>query len=107
MLRTALALAALLCASAPAFADDQAGAVSQTKGNATGSIEGAKQPLDVGASVFMNEVLATAAAARPRGHALDTTKLTLGEKAQLRIDSFVYSGKRTRTLKLRPWARCA
>jgi hypothetical protein len=99
MLRTALALATLFCASAPALADDQAGAVSQAKGTATGSVEGAKHPLDVGTSVFMNEVLATAAAARLEVTLLDTTKLTLGEKAQLRIDSFVYSGKRTRTLK--------
>jgi hypothetical protein len=99
MFRTALALATLLVASAPAFSEGEAGAVSQTKGSATGSIDGAKHPLDVGTSVFMNEVLATAAAARLEVTLLDTTKLTLGENAELRIDSFVYSGKRTQSLK--------
>jgi hypothetical protein len=100
MLRTALALATLIFAAAPALADDQAGAVSQAKGSATGTLAGERRPLELGASVFMDEVLTTDAAARLEVTLLDTTKLTLGEKAEIRIDSFVYSGKRTQSLKL-------
>ena len=103
MLRTALALIMLLSGALTAgnaSAGDQAGEVSHAKGSATGTIDGAKHPLDLGASIFLDEVLATGAAARLEVTFLDTTKLTLGEKAQVRVDKFVYSGKRTQVLKL-------
>lgn len=103
MLRLTLAFIALFSAALAAdiaSAEDQAGQVSQAKGSATGTIGETKEPLDLGSSVFMNEVLATGDAARLEITFLDATRLTLGEKASLRIDSFVYSGGKTKVLKL-------
>ena len=103
MFRATLAFVALVSgglAAGIASADDQAGEISHAKGSSIGTIGETKQPLDLGSSVFMNEVLATGDAARLEITFLDTTRLTLGEKASVRIDSFVYSGGKTRVLKL-------
>jgi len=87
--------------SQPATAqDDPIGSVSRVQGTASGEKDGATEKLELGTSVFMNEVLATGTAARLEVGFLDTTQLTLGERAKIRIDSFVYSGGQTRILKL-------
>jgi hypothetical protein len=103
MFRVTFAFVALLAgvlAAGIASADDQAGEISHAKGSSTGTIGETKQPLDLGSPVFMNEVLTTGDAARLEITFLDTTRLTLGEKASVRIDGFVYSGGKTRVLKL-------
>jgi hypothetical protein len=103
MMRATLALVVLLSgglAASLASAEEQAGEVSNAKGRSTGTIGETMQPLGPGSSIFMNEVLATGDAARLEVTFLDTSRLRLGEKASLRIDSFVYDGSKTRVLKL-------
>ena len=81
-----LAVATAFCvglASESAVAQsDTVGSVSQLKGTASGEKGGAVEALDVGTSVFMDEVLATGTASRLEVAFLDETKLTLGEKAK-------------------------
>ncbi len=102
MLRTTIiaTLVAACLASGPARAADAAGEVSHRKGEATGTIEGASMPLETGNPVVLNEALATGAAARLEITFLDTTRLTLGERANVTIDKFVYDGSHTRVLRL-------
>lgn len=89
-MRRVLLVLACLASGNWASAAEPAGAISQMKGAATGTVEGAVAELDLGASVVMREVLATAAAARLEVTFLDATRLTLGESATVTIDTFVY-----------------
>jgi hypothetical protein len=103
MVRIIISLTAFFMAfaSQPAAAqNDAVGSVSRIQGTATGQTSEATEKLELGTSVFMEEVLATGAAARLEVGFLDTTTLTLGEKAKVRIDSFVYGGGQTRILKV-------
>ena len=79
---------------------DTVGSVSQLKGTASGEKGGTIETLDLGASVFMNEVLATGTASRLEVAFLDETQLTLGERSKVRVDRFVYGGGHTQMLKV-------
>lgn len=92
MTRTLLLAAAFLLAlaAAPASAQDAIGAVSRVQGAASGAKEGASETLAVGSSVFLNQEVTTGDAARLELKFLDGTQLTLGEKAKMVLDTFVY-----------------
>jgi hypothetical protein len=104
MTRTILVLAIALCGGLTATVaiaqSDSVGSVSQLKGTASGEKGGTIEPLDLGTSVFMDEVLATGTASRLAIAFVDETQLTLGEKAKVRVDRFVYGGGHTQMIKV-------
>lgn len=67
------------------------GKVSRIQGEASGTRGGATQALGLDASVFLNDVVSTGAAARLELTFKDNTRLTLGEKAKLTLDQFVFN----------------
>lgn len=88
-----VALAAALAAGLPAdraSAADAIGAVSRMQGEASGLIGDANQALAEGASVFLNEVVSTGAEARLEVTFVDGTAVTLGERAAMTLDTFVF-----------------
>jgi hypothetical protein len=66
------------------------GAVSRIQGEATGTNGSARRPLGLNSSVFLNDVVSTGDAARLEVTFTDNTRLTLGEKAKLTLDSYVF-----------------
>jgi len=72
-------------------AQEAIGSVSRVQGEARGTRGAATQVLGVNACVFLNEVLSTGAAARLEVTFKDNTRLTLGEKAKLTLDKFVFN----------------
>jgi hypothetical protein len=82
----------LVCcfASGPAAAQDAIGTVSRIQGEANGTRNGATRALDLNASVFRNETVVTAETARLEVTFTDNTRLTLGERAKLTLDSYVF-----------------
>ena len=71
-------------------AQDAIGAVSRIQGEASGTRNGATRPLSLNASIFRNEVVSTGETTRLEVTFTDATRLTLGEKAKLTIDSYVF-----------------
>ena len=92
MLRTVLVLAGVLVALAvqPAAAETAIGSVTRLQGTASFEKDGATGVLGGGSSVFLNEKVSTAEAARLELTFTDGTRLTLGEKAEMTLDRFVY-----------------
>src|SRR6516165_8330580 len=78
-------------AGGQAAAQETLGAVSRIQGEASGTRGGAKRTLSLSASVFLNEVVSTGEAARLEVTFTDNTRLTLGEKAQLTLDRYVFN----------------
>lgn len=66
------------------------GSVSKVQGFAVGLSEGASRTLAAKAPVHQDEVVTTGNGARVEITFEDGTKLTVGEKAKLTIDSYVY-----------------
>jgi hypothetical protein len=94
MLRTLVAafvavLVALGAASCLA-ADEQIGSVSRIQGEAFWRAGNAPAPLSVGAPVFSNQKVLTGEEARLELTFDDGTQLTLGEHAEMTLDTFVY-----------------
>jgi len=87
----AAAAALAMLAVQPASAADPIGSVSRIQGESSAIVDGASAPLDLGASVFLNQEVSTGEAARLELTFSDGTQLTLGEKAKMILDSFVYS----------------
>jgi hypothetical protein len=73
-----------------AAAQEAIGAVSRIQGEADGTRDGASRALGLNASVFLNEVVSTGDRARLEVTFTDNTRLTLGEKAKLRLDRYVF-----------------
>jgi hypothetical protein len=79
------------------FAEDQAaaqasiGTVSRVQGEANGTLGSTTRPLSLDASVSLNEVISTGDAARLEVTFADNTRLTLGEKAKLTLDRYVFN----------------
>jgi len=94
--RLIIIVAALLCG----FASGQSGAqsarpqaigtVSRIQGEAIGVNGSATRPLGLNSSVFLNDVVSTGATARLEVTFTDNTRLTLGEKAKLTLDNYVF-----------------
>src|SRR3974377_291474 len=78
-------------AGGQAAAQETIGAVSRIQGEASGTRGGATRTLSLSASVFLNEVVSTGEAARLEILFTDNTRLTLGEKAQLTFDRYVFN----------------
>ena len=66
------------------------GAVSRIQGEASGTNGSATRPLNLNSSVFLNDVLSTGDAGRLEVTFTDDTRLTLGEKAKLTLDAYVF-----------------
>ena len=88
-LRLAL-LVLLLTAPVPAFAATVIGSVTRVQGDCSGTVEGATRTLAEGDPVHLDEAVATAEGGRLAITFDDGTVLTLGAKATVTIDRFVY-----------------
>jgi hypothetical protein len=99
MFQRLIAIALLLSlAWGEAAAQEAIGAVSRIQGEASGTLAGMAQPIGPNASVFLDEVLSTGAAARLEVTFTDSTRLTLGENAKLTLGTYVFNpaaGRRT------------
>ena len=78
-------------AGGQAAAQEAIGAVSRIQGEASGTRGDATRALGFNASIFLNEVVSTGEAARLEVTFTDSTQVTLGEKAELRLDTFVFN----------------
>jgi hypothetical protein len=78
-------------AGGQAVAQEAIGAVSRIQGEASGTRGGTTRALGLNASVFLNEVVSTGKAARLEVTFTDNTRLTLGEKAELTLDTYVFN----------------
>jgi len=76
--------------SGPAAAQEAIGAVSRIQGEAHGTRGGTTRALGLNASVFLNEIVSTGEAARLEVTFIDDTRLTIGEKAKLTLDTYVF-----------------
>jgi hypothetical protein len=90
---TLIGIAALLVA--PAQAATAIGKVSRVQGEVNGTIEGNTHPLGQDDAVYLDEALATGDNARLEVSLDDQTVLTVGEKATLHLDQFVYQPDRS------------
>jgi hypothetical protein len=75
----------------PAGAASAIGAVSRIQGECTASLNDVLDALSLNSEVFLNQEISTGVGARLELTLSDQTKLTLGERAKLRLDSFVYA----------------
>ena len=72
-------------------AQETIGAVSRIQGETSRTRGGATRALGLNASVLLNEVVSTGEAARLEVTFTDGTQVTLGEKAELTLDTFVFN----------------
>ena len=77
-------------AGGPAAAQEAIGAVSRIQGEANGTRGGATRALGLNAPVFLNEIVSTGDGARLEVTFADDTRVTVGEKAKLTLDTFVF-----------------
>jgi hypothetical protein len=94
MLHRRIVIAAMLVsgfAYGQATAQEAIGAVSRIQGEACGTRGCTTQALSLNTSVFPNEVVSTGAAGRVEIIFTDDTRLTLGEKAKLTLDRYVFN----------------
>jgi hypothetical protein len=73
-----------------AAAQEPIGAVSRIQGEAAGTRGGTSRALGLNASIFRSEIVSTGEAARLEVTFTDNTRLTLGEKAKLTLDTYVF-----------------
>jgi hypothetical protein len=78
-------------AGGQATAQQVIGAVTRIQGEASGTRGDATRALGLAASVFLNEVVSTGEAARLEVTFADNTRVTLGQKAKLTLDGFVFN----------------
>lgn len=74
-----------------ATAQEAIGTVSRIQGDASGTRGTATQPLGANASVYPNEVVTTGDDTRLEITFKDNTRLTLGEKVKLSLDTYIYN----------------
>jgi hypothetical protein len=86
-----LAVAALTLASQPAFAETKVGVAAAVKNQVQG---GNARSIAVGGSVFANERIRTGDAATAQFMFLDKTVMSMGPKAELVLDKYVYNPDR-------------
>jgi hypothetical protein len=77
-------------AAGSAVAQEAIGAISRIRGEANGTRDGATRALALNAPIFRNDVVSTGEAARLEVTFADNTRLTLGEKAKLTLDKFIF-----------------
>jgi hypothetical protein len=78
-------------ARGPADAQEAIGTVSRIQGEVSGTRGGTTRALGPNAPVFPNEIMSTGEAARLELTFADNTRLTLGEKAKLTLDRYVFN----------------
>jgi hypothetical protein len=78
-------------ARGPADAQEAIGTVSRIQGEVSGTRGGTTRALGLNAPVFPNEIMSTGEAARLELTFADNTQLTLGEKAKLTLDGYVFN----------------
>lgn len=78
-------------AGGQATAQEAIGAVSRIQGEANATRGGATRALGLDASVFLNDVVSTGEAARLEVTFVDNTRLMLGEKVELTLDTYVFN----------------
>ena len=103
MMRRLIIVAVMLVsgfAGGECAAQDAIGTVSRIQGEASGTRNGATRALAPNSTVFLNETVATGETARLEVTFTDNTRLTLGEKAKLTLDNYVFdSAARRGTIK--------
>jgi hypothetical protein len=85
-----LAALCLLAVAGPAAAAEAIGSVTRIEGEARGKLNGNDVTIRFGAEILLDEQLTTGAGARLEVTFVDGTKLTVGEKATLTVDRFLY-----------------
>jgi hypothetical protein len=80
----------VLAGLSPAAAATAIGKVSRVQGEAVGTVEGLTRPISADDPVYLDEHVSTGANARLELTFDDRTVLTVGERATLRLDEFVY-----------------
>jgi hypothetical protein len=78
-------------ASGQAAAQQAIGTVSRIQGQASGAHAGDTRTLGLNTPVFLNEVVSTGKSARLELTFTDNTRLTLGEKATVTLDTYVFN----------------
>jgi hypothetical protein len=72
-------------------AQEAIGAVSRIQGEASATRDGATRRLGLNTSVFLKDVVSTGETGRLEVTFADNTRLTLGEKAKLTLDTYVFN----------------
>jgi hypothetical protein len=87
-----VAMTFLAClAGSQTAAQEAIGAVSRIQGEASATRDGATRRLGLNTSVFLKDVVSTGETARLELTFADNTRLTLGEKAKLMLDTYVFN----------------
>jgi hypothetical protein len=87
-----VAMTFLAClAGSQTAAQEAIGAVSRIQGEASATRDGATRRLGLNTSVFPKDVVSTGETARLEVTFADDTRLTLGEKAKLTLDTYVFN----------------
>jgi len=89
---TATALVLALCPSAPAQAEENIGVASVVRNDVTGVLVSGTVKVNVGASVFHNEVMRTAKDSSAKLVFTDSTNLAIGPNSTVKLNHFVFSG---------------
>lgn len=91
----ALVLSVALSAAVPvaSLGQEAVGTVDTVKGAADALREDVPTPLGAGSDVLLDDTLRTGADSRLAATLADKTAISLGENAEMKIDSFVYGGK--------------
>lgn len=89
--RLCLCVLALLVLSRPSIAATAIGTIDRVQGPCSGIVEGSAEDLAAGAAVYLDEKITTGADARLAVTFADGTALTIGEKANITLDQFVYA----------------
>ena len=89
-----LIVVTLMCCSClgagQAAAQEAIGRISRIQGDASGTRGTATQPLGTGGSVYPNEMVSTGDGTRLEITFADNTRLTLSEKTNVTLDTYVY-----------------
>jgi outer membrane immunogenic protein len=85
-------IAALCVFSSCAFAEQEIGAAASIEKDVQGAVGGQGAHLNVGDSVYFDEVLTTGAGSRGKFAFVDRTNLQMGPSSRVKLDSFVYAG---------------
>ena len=84
----------------PSFAANAIGKVDRIQGESVGVADGSTRPLALATAVFENERITTGPDARLALRFDDGTLLTIGEKAQVLLDEFIYRPEGESRLRL-------
>jgi hypothetical protein len=87
-------LVSFAAAAVPASAATAIGKVTRLQGDAVGTVEGATKAVAVNDPVYLDEQVMTGADARLELTFDDRTVLTLGERATVKLDAFLYAPDR-------------